>query len=31
MLDDISKTGADFDRDLAAANTARELDEVRVR
>src|SRR5437764_14098851 len=31
MLDDISRTGADFDRDLAAANTARALDEVRVR
>ena len=31
MLDDISKTGADFDRDLTAANSARELDEVRVR
>jgi phenylalanyl-tRNA synthetase alpha chain len=31
VIDDISKTGADFDRDLSAANTARELDEVRVR
>jgi phenylalanyl-tRNA synthetase alpha chain len=31
MLDDITKTGADFDRDLAAANTTRALDEVRVR
>src|SRR5437762_12237105 len=31
MLDDISKTGADFDRDLASASDTRALDEVRVR
>src|SRR5436190_8789872 len=31
MLDDIAKTGADFDRDLASASDTRALDEVRVR
>jgi len=31
VLDDISKTGREFDASLAAANTAREIDEVRVR
>jgi phenylalanyl-tRNA synthetase alpha chain len=31
VIDDISRTGSEFDSALAAANTARELDEVRVR
>ena len=31
MLDDIAKTGTDFDRDLAAANDPAALDQVRVR
>jgi len=31
VLDDIAKTGAQFDRHLAAARNTRELDEVRVR
>ena len=31
MLDDINKSAGNFDRDLASANDARALDEVRVR
>jgi len=31
VLDDIAKTGTDFDRDLAAANDPAALDQVRVR
>ncbi len=31
MIDEISKAGSQFDAALASANTARELDEVRVR
>src|SRR5579884_2426268 len=31
MLDDITQTGEQFDRDLASANSTRALDEVRVR
>ena len=31
MIDDIAKIGSDFNRDLASANDARAVDEVRVR